>query len=114
MGLRQKQSDFAHAIAVLIFHIHSKGYETTKGDAYDTEGSECPHCGGKVPGRHKRNSFHYKRLAEDINLFKDDVYLTSTEDHREFGEFWKSLDPMATWGGDFKRKDGNHYSWGEN
>jgi len=50
-----------------------------------------------------------KRLAIDLNLFKDGEYLTDTEDHRFLGEFWESLG--GTWGG--RWDDGNHYSWGE-
>ena len=76
------------------------GYEFTYGDAWANSG-------------HKKNSFHYKRLAIDINLFKDDMYLTKTEDHAELGKFWKSLHPDCTWGGDFEDPDGNHYSYFE-
>lgn len=62
---------------------------------------------------HCENSFHYQGLAQDINLFYDDKYCETTEEHQFLGDFWKSLHPMCTWGGDFKRKDGNHYSFGE-
>ena len=79
---------------------YSKGYEITFGDAWAKSG-------------HIDGSYHYKRLAIDLNLFKDGKYLTTTESHKPLGEFWKSLDPECTWGGDFKRKDGNHYSYGE-
>ena len=98
MTLRQQQSDFAKATVMLFLFIEFMGYEWTYGDAYAKDG-------------HRLGSFHYKRLAVDINLFKDGQYLTSTEDHRIFGEYWKALG--GTWGGDFKNKDGNHYSWGE-
>lgn len=58
---------------------------------------------------HKRNSVHYNRMAIDINLFtKEGAYLTDTESHRPFGEFWESLHPLCRWGGRFH--DGNHYS----
>lgn len=58
------------------------------------------------------NSVHQLGLAVDINLFKDGVYLTSSEDHRPFGEWWKAQHPLARWGGDFRPKpDGNHYSF---
>lgn len=83
---------------MLINHAYYLGYELTLGDAQATTG-------------HSKNSFHYKRLAIDLNLFKDDKYLQLTEDHAELGAYWKSIG--GTWGGDFKRKDGNHYSWGE-
>ena len=96
MSLRKKQSEFAKALGLLILFAYQKGYELTLGDAYATEG-------------HIDGSFHYKRLAIDLNLFKDGIYLTDSEDHIEIGEFWEDLG--GTWGGRFK--DGNHYSWGE-
>jgi len=56
----------------------------------------------------EKNSLHKKCLAIDLELFKGPKYLQKTEDHRELGEFWESLDPENSWGGHFK--DGNHYS----
>ena len=100
MSLRKKQSKFAFLISSLIMWAYSKGYEITFGDAWAKSG-------------HIDGSYHYKRLAIDLNLFKDGKYLTTTESHKPLGEFWKLLDPECTWGGDFKRKDGNHYSYGE-
>lgn len=98
MGLRKKQSEFARMVAKLIFYADMNGYEVTLGDAYATTG-------------HSKNSFHYKRLAIDLNLFKDGKYLTETEDHKLLGECWKDMG--GTWGGYFKHPDGNHYSLGE-
>jgi hypothetical protein len=63
---------------------------------------------GKDGLKHMKNSLHYDGLAMDIDLFKDGKYLTSTEDHRRFGEFWERLDKDCCWGGRFN--DGNHYS----
>ena len=72
---------------------------------------------GKDGLKHKDGSLHFEGLAEDIDLCDSTGnYLTSTEDHKRFGEFWKSLDPDCRWGGDFKddkgdpKPDGNHYS----
>jgi len=98
--LREKQSKFAELLPILISYIYSCGYEVSLGDAWAKSG-------------HVEGSFHYKRLAIDLNLFKDGVYLRSCEDHRRFGEFWKSLHPLCSWGGDFRNRDGNHYSFGE-
>jgi hypothetical protein len=83
-------------VPLLILYAYELGYEVTLGDAWATTG-------------HIDNSFHYKRLAIDLNLFKDGKYLTKTSDHRMLGEFWESIG--GTWGGRFKRKDGNHYEW---
>ena len=72
------------------------GFDITLGDAY--RDPRCPY------GRPK--SLHKKRLAIDLNLFKDGVYLTSTDDHLPLGEYWESIG--GSWGGRFN--DGNHYS----
>ena len=101
MTLRQKQSQFAKLIGQLMTWISSKGeYEVTFGDFW-------------ASNRHVRDSFHYKRLAADLNLFINGKYQTTTKAHKPLGSYWKSLHPDCTWGGDFKRKDGNHYSYGE-
>ena len=64
---------------------------------------------GKDGLKHMKNSLHYEGLAIDIDLCdKNGKYLTTTEDHERFGEFWESLDPRCCWGGRFQ--DGNHYS----
>ena len=98
MTLRQKQSKFAHMVSTLIAYIYECGYEVTFGDAarMDNRG----HC---------TNSLHYKRLAIDLNLFRNGRYMNKSEDHKPFGLFWESMG--GSWGGRFK--DGNHYSLGE-
>jgi len=101
MTLSERQAKFTEMIALLIQYAHLLGYSLTFGDAYS-----------KVEfGVHSANSFHYKRLAIDLNLFIDGVYQTSTEAHEKLGKFWKLIG--GTWGGDFSNKDGNHYSYGE-
>ena len=96
MGLRDKQSVFAKKVALLILYAYECGYELTFGDAWAKTG-------------HIEDSFHYSRLAIDLNLFKDGVYLADTKDHKFLGLFWESIG--GSWGG--RWNDGNHYSWGE-
>jgi hypothetical protein len=55
------------------------------------------------------NSNHKRRLAIDLNLFKDGKFLGTTEDHKMFGLYWESLHEKCRWGGRFK--DGNHYEF---
>jgi hypothetical protein len=61
--------------------------------------------------KHMKNSLHYEGLAEDFDFYDNEgVPLTKTEDHKECGEFWKTLHPYCCWGGDFSSPDGDHYS----
>jgi hypothetical protein len=85
-------------LSLLINYATLQGYEITFGDAYAKSG-------------HIDGSFHYKRLAIDLNLFKNGEYLTETQDHKPLGLFWESIG--GTWGGRFEKPDGNHYSLGE-
>jgi hypothetical protein len=96
MSLRERQSKFMKAMGELIRFAYEQGYELTGGDLFAETG-------------HKEGSYHYIRLAVDLNLFRDGRWLTSTEDHAPLGHYWESLG--GTWGGRFE--DGNHYSWGE-
>ena len=98
MSLLEQQLKFTLMVAKLINFAYENGFELTLGDAarMDNKG-------------HKQGSFHYKRLAIDLNLFKNGKYLDKTEDHQMLGEFWKSIG--GSWGGDWS--DGNHFSYGE-
>lgn len=96
MALQPKQSRFAHMVALLILHAEQLEYQVTFGDAY--RDLRTPYGNPK--------SLHKMRLAVDLNLFKDNKYLTGTEDHQPLGEYWESIG--GSWGGRFD--DPNHYS----
>ena len=83
---------------MLISYAYLNDYELSFGDAYAKDG-------------HKKGSFHYKRLAVDFNLFINGRYQRTTKAHTKLGEYWESIG--GTWGGRFKRPDGNHYSFSE-
>jgi hypothetical protein len=91
--LHDKRKLFTRCVAQLLNQMLVAGYDP---------------CIGKDGLKHMKNSLHYEGLAIDIDLFKDGKYLTQTEDHRVFGEFWEGLHKDCRWGGRFK--DGNHYS----
>ena len=59
---------------------------------------------------HMKRSLHYIRLAQDLCLFKDNEYLTDSDDYHVLGQFWKRMNPLNRWGGDFASQDGNHFS----
>lgn len=109
MSLFEQQAKFAIMAARLILKAEEMGYQVTLGDAYrDPRIHGAP---GVKRGYGAANSFHKKRLALDLNLFKNGVFLQSTEAHRALGEWWESIG--GTWGGRFKTPDGNHYSYME-
>jgi hypothetical protein len=91
-------------LADLIIKAYKLGYELTGGDLQSSP--VYRNAAGNMP--HAANSLHYDKLAIDLNLFKNGVYLDKTEDHRELGEYWESIG--GSWGGRFKSRDGNHYS----
>lgn len=55
-----------------------------------------------------RHSLHTKRLAVDLQLFKDGQWIKEVGPYRELGIFWESLGPDFCWGGRFG--DTPHYS----
>lgn len=103
MTLQNKQSRFVFLVGKLIDFAYNRKYAFTFGDAarMDEEG-------------HKPNSFHYRRLAIDLNLFVNGKYKDKyCAEWQILGDHWKSLDIDCTWGGDFEGLDYNHFSFGE-
>ena len=84
-----------------VYELHPD-VELTFGDFYATDG-------------HMAESTHYSRLGADINFFYDGEWLTRYEDAPgiwdSVGSLWKSCHPLARWGGDFKLRDLNHFSF---
>lgn len=96
LSLREQQSKFVRMVADLIIYAYDHGYELTFGDTWAKVG-------------HRAGSFHYQRLAIDLNLFKNGEWLSNTSDHKFLGAYWESIG--GSWGG--RWQDGNHYSLGE-
>jgi hypothetical protein len=110
MPLRKQQSKFVRMLADLLDYAHARGYEFTLGDAY-----RDPRVHGELGVKKSyssANSVHKLRLAIDLNLFKDGVFLYTTKDHEPLGVYWESIGGI--WGGRFEENggiaDGNHYS----
>lgn len=92
-------------VASLIQKAGELGFEVTLGEAWRSpEEAKRNAAAGKGIAR----SLHCDRLAIDLNLFREGVYLPDTASHRPLGEWWESIG--GSWGGRFQRGDGNHYS----
>jgi len=111
MTLLQKQFAFVSLVPLLIEKMILLGYTVTFGECYRSpeEAARLAKQGKGIKG-----SLHTQRLAIDLNLFRDGIYLTDNEAHRQFGTYWETLsagkDFTCYWGGNFG--DGNHYSIG--
>lgn len=108
MKLWEKQSIFACNVAKLINYIDSKGFHSTFGEAFRTEAQAKIYADS---GKGIADSLHCKRLAVDLNLISHEgIYLPDSNDYKQFGVYWESLNDCNRWGGRFKsRVDGNHY-----
>jgi len=98
MTLGEKQREFCRKTALLILHIYELGYEATWGDAYRDPRVEYGH----------KKSLHRSRLAVDLNLFLDGVYLKGEKaraGHNKIHDYWDMI------GGNARiSEDLNHYS----
>jgi hypothetical protein len=92
--LLDRQLKFPLMLAKLIIHAYEMGYEITLGEGYDDDGIG-----------HMAGSTHYVKLAQDLNLFKNKVWLKDGTGHDKLHDYWDSL-------GGAKRipNDLNHYS----
>lgn len=107
MNLSEKQQHFCFLVGKLIIWANSQGYQLTFGEAWRTlEQAELNEKNEKGIS----NSLHRIRLAVDLNLFIKGIYQTDSNAYKPLGDFWKSLDSSCCWGGDFAKKDGNHFS----
>lgn len=105
MKLGEKQRLFAGTVANLITYIYANGHEVSLDWCYRPP--EIAQYYATI-GVGIRSSLHTLKLAIDLNLFKNGIWLRNTEDHKQFGEYWESLHELCRWGGRFG--DGNHYS----
>lgn len=109
MTLSAAQEAFAVCVAKLVLWADGEGYGVTFGEAWRSTATARLNAerGVGIAG-----SLHCDRLAVDLNLFRGGAYLSATEDHAPLGTYWKTLHPLARWGGDFTpKRDGNHYSF---
>lgn len=90
----------------LIDHVHSLGYEIRGGDLFRAP-SVFGHMGEKKGYGHK-NSCHKLKLAIDLNITLDGVYLrgdAAKKAHTAIHDFWDDMD-----GAERIPHDLNHYS----
>src|SRR5690348_6408121 len=108
ISLRDKQAAFAVLVAKLILEADRGGCQVTFGEAWRPP--ETAELYAKQ-GKGIQNSLHTQRLAIDLNLFKDGVYMGRSESYEPLGVWWEgqsTTEIQCCWGGRFN--DGNHFS----
>jgi hypothetical protein len=133
MTLGQLQQEFAYFYARLLLEAERQGYQyaLAEGARSDEQAEinaikqagrervaeliykEFPELAKKIlnngANNGVRNSVHQLRLAQDLLLFRNEKYLTASDDYKSLGVWWKKQHPLARWGGDWG--DGNHFSF---
>ena len=106
MSLGSEQERFTLMMAHFIIRVYRLGYKVREGDAF-----RDPRLHGAIgvkKGYGHKNSCHKLKLARDLNLTKDAVYLygdAAEAAHNELHDVWDSM------GGAKRIKhDLNHYS----
>jgi len=94
--LLELQIAFTKSLAILLLSSFGLGYDVTLGDAY--RDSRCTY------GHEK--SLHKLRLAIDLNLFEDGVYLKNKEPYNKLHNIWDKLG-----GAERIKYDLNHFSY---
>lgn len=112
MSILPLQFQFSQDAALLIQKAVELGYRVTLGEALRTQLQADANA---ASGAGISHSLHLDKLAIDINLFHQTSpgvweFVVDGTGHTQLGAWWKSLSPSHRWGGDFPKKDFNHYS----
>ena len=100
MALVTEQAAFLLDMGKLVVWATDQGWTVTGGEFARTLEQQAIYV---KTGRSKTmNSNHLRRLAEDLNFFKDGKLVYDREQLRPVGEYWESLNPQNRWGGNFK------------
>jgi len=111
MALVEKQIEFLRCVARLILWGQKYGYDFTLGEGFRTAEQAEIYA---ARGVGIKNSNHRRRLAIDLNLFIQGEYIRDAGPYEPAGRYWKTLHPLARWGGDFKSRDAVHFSFEHN
>jgi len=99
MSLVQLQAEFLLDACKLIQKATELGYTATAGELFRPQ--EMQEIYVKTGRSKTLTSQHGKRLAIDLNLFKDGK-LCTRDQIKPLGDWWESLHPKNRWGGNWR------------
>jgi hypothetical protein len=100
MKLVYEQNAFLGDLAKLFTFCDIKGFMLSGGELWRT--SEQQEIYVKQGKSKTLNSNHCRRLALDLNFFKDNMMVVDKIDLQPIGDYWEGLSPENRWGGNFK------------
>lgn len=102
MLLVPEQAAFLLDVAKLIYMATNAGFQVTGGELYRTAEQQDLYV--KQGKSRTLDSNHLRRLAIDLNFFRDGKQVQGREDLLAVGEFWEEMNPgINRWGGNFKQ-----------
>lgn len=107
MTIGEKRRKFAKLFRYLLQFIEDRGWEV---EIEEVKRSLAKAEENAASGVGISKSLHALGLAVDLSLFVDGDFRVDREAYEPLGTFWKSLDPLCRWGGDFTRPDSDHFS----
>ena len=107
MTLRENQEKFTDDTLLLFAYIKGNAYTFTYGEVWRHEIMQAWYVENGFSKT--MNSNHRKRLAIDLNIFKDGSYITNKLMLQHIGDYWESLSPENKWGGNFVDSKGSSY-----
>lgn len=101
MSLNKEQAAFLLDICTLIQWCTEQGWMVTGGELLRP--IEMQEIYVKTGRSKTMNSKHLKKLAMDLNFFKDGTYICTVEELAPIGHKWETLSPSNRWGGNFDK-----------
>lgn len=97
------QDQFLSDVAFLIQHVRSRlDMQVSGGELYRSLEQEQAYIdSGKSSLKDPSHNYHTKRLAIDLNFFKDGHQLITKSALQSVGDYWESLSPENKWGGNW-------------
>jgi peptidoglycan L-alanyl-D-glutamate endopeptidase CwlK len=104
MTLGQHQQTFSRHLVALMQKAFADGYEVRMGEV--ERPLEMQQIYVKTGRSKTMNSNHLKKCAADLHFIKDGILCYP----KELGDYWESLDPLNSWGGNWRSfKDAPHF-----
>lgn len=107
-SLIEEQRTFLMDVAKLIIFCHEQGWVVTGGELFRSPEQQRIYVD---TGRSKTmNSNHLRRCAIDLNFFKAGALIYDKAMLQPIGDYWESLNPKNSWGGNWNSfKDVPHF-----